>query len=146
MSWRNDFANASIMPESIKYIRENLYKLDNPEFIPKPATLIKLAKSANTNRTFLGQSVEAKTLPTRKEIIKTRMETAGMATECLDAVYDIILKKKRTVKPKTERKEKYMPTDTMVRLVHNHNRLLISQGSNPVNFPNCKKRAMVMGL
>lgn len=142
-AWRSEFKRNGVGEKELITIRESLAKLKNPEFIPTSLTLINLLKN-NECRTHLGQEINPDSLPTEKEILANREVTETIRGECMGLINEIL---KREEQPKKEKPkswlEKYAPgpTDRMALLVHNHNKILMSYGKSPLNYPRCAKRA-----
>lgn len=148
-SWRVEFKRNGISESGLIEIRNNLTQLKNPEFIPNSLTLIALLKDNNECRPRLGQEIDPETLPTEKEILAKRESTRPIKNECMKLISEILHRKYKEKKPENKiliNKLCPGPSNKMVRLIHNHNKLLISLGKEAINMPNCKKRAHEMGL
>lgn len=147
-SWRVEFKRNDIGEKELIKIRDNLNSLKNPEFIPNSLTLIGLLKATEC-RTNLGITVDPDSLPDEKEILENRVGANPIRKECMSLLGEILNTK---YKDREESDKNIIndicpgPTDKMVRLIRNHNRLLIAQGLSPINMPNCRSRAIDMGL
>lgn len=149
-SWRVEFKKNAITPNEIVFMRDNLILLNSPEFIPNSITLIALCRNQKEElRPALGHNINPDSLPSKEEILNKRTKTASIRSECMELINEMVNRKQPEKHEKSISRTSQIapgPSDRMVRLVFNHNKLLIMQGLSPLNFPQCKSRAFELGL
>lgn len=138
-AWRVEFKRANLTPKDVVYMRENLHQLENPAFIPNSIQLKSLiAKHNKLCRPKLSTEINPSDLPSGEHTKQQRVATGTMREDCLNLMSDVLEEKR----PEVNKSQTDKPSERMVKLIANHNRLLINQGLAPLNLKNCKKIAM----